>query len=80
MVLGHVEIFLTRNDFHLEISVGRIDDVKFIDDCGDSLAAGFGEDDGADVVFVGDMRGTEVHVRYVTYYSVACRDFADVRG
>jgi len=44
-----------------------VDDVEFVDDGGDSLVGGFGEDDGADVVFVGEIVGAEVHVCYVSY-------------
>ena len=44
-----------------------MNDVEFVDDGGDSLIGGFGEDDGADVVFVGEVMGAEVHVGYVTY-------------
>ena len=55
MILCYIKVFLTGNDFHLKVSVGRIDDVQFIDDGSDSLVASFGEDNGADVVFVGDM-------------------------
>lgn len=48
-----------------------MDDVEFVDDGGDSLVGGFGEDDGADVVFVGEVVVAEVHVGYVTYHGIA---------
>jgi hypothetical protein len=47
-----------------------VDDVEFVDYGGDSLVRRFGEDDGADVVLVGDVMGAEVHVGYVTYHSI----------
>ena len=65
--MSDVEIVFSSNDFHFKVSVCRVDDVEFVDDGGDSLVGGFGEDDGADVVFVGEVMGAEVHVGYVTY-------------
>jgi len=51
-----------------------VDDVEFVDDGGDSLVGGFGEDNGADVVFVGEVVGAEVHVGYVTGHGIARGD------
>ena len=62
-----MEVFFPGDDFHFKVSVGGVDDVEFVDDGGDALVGGFREDDGADMVFVGEVVGPEVHVGYVAY-------------
>ena len=80
MSLSDDEIFFPGNDFHLKVSIDRVDDVEFVNNGGDSLVAGFGEDDGADVVFVGETRGAEVHVDDVAYCCEAAGDVFYFRG
>ena len=77
MWLGDDEILLTGNNFHFKITILGVDDVEFVDDGCDSLVGGFGEDDCADVVFVRETGGAEVHVGYVTYDCEAARDLVD---
>lgn len=62
-----MEIFFPGDDFHFKVSVGGVDDVEFVNDGGDALVGGFREDDGADVVFVGEVVRPEVHVCYMAY-------------
>lgn len=78
MRLGDDKILFAGNDFHLKVSVLGIDDVELVDDRGDALVGCFGEDDGADVVFVGKDGRTEVHVSYVAYDCESAWDLVEV--
>ena len=80
MRLRDGEVFLPRNDFHLEVAVHRVDDVEFVDDGGDSLGLRFGEHDTAYVVFIWEAGRAEVHVADVAYYCEAAGDVFYVRG
>src|ERR1700738_4963508 len=66
MILRDDKILLAGKDFHFEVSICRVYGVEFVDYSFYSLGGGFGEDDGADVVFIGESVVTEVHVGYVT--------------
>lgn len=74
------EIFFSGNDFHLEVTVDGIDDVEFVDYGCDALALGFGEDDAADVVFVGETGGAEVHVADMAYCCETAGNVLDIGG
>jgi hypothetical protein len=80
MILCNDEIILAGDDFHFKVSVCRVDGVEFINDGCDSLVSGFGEDDGADVVFIWKDGVAEVHVGYVAYGGEATGYFVDFCG
>lgn len=75
MRMRDYKVFLPGNDLHLKVTVDRVDGFELVDDGGDAHVAGFGEDHGADVVFVGKAWGTEVHVADVAYCCEAAGDF-----
>jgi len=80
MDLGDYKIFFPSNDFHLEVTVHGVDDVEFVDYGCDALRLGFGEDDLADVVFVGETGSAKVHVADVAYCCEATGNILDFWG